>query len=63
MKEFELNVAGLEPLHEEEVKSVYGGIGPFAIVLIAVAVGTFITEFKDVREGLSDGYAGRKPRH
>ncbi len=63
MKEFKLNVAGLEPLREEEVKSVNGGVGPFAIALIAVALSTLITEFQDVREGFSDGYAGRSPRH
>lgn len=67
MKEIDLNVVGLEPLREEEVRDVDGGIGVVTgIILGAVAgalVSTFITEFQDVREGWSDGINGRKPRH
>lgn len=63
MKKFELNVVGLEPLKEEEVKSVNGGIAPIVAALLVAVAATFITEFGDVREGISDGYAGRKPRY
>lgn len=54
---------GLEPLKEEEVKSVNGGIAPIVAALLVAVAATFITEFGDVREGISDGYAGRKPRY
>lgn len=47
----------------QELENVNGGIGAIAMGLLFVVAGSFITEFGDVREGLSDGYAGRKPRY
>lgn len=40
-----------------------GGIAPIVAALLVAVVAIFITEFGDVRKGISDDYAGRKPRH
>lgn len=63
MKEIELNVVGLESMREEEEREVTGGIGVIAGGLLVALVISAIDNWQDIREGLSDGINGRKPRH
>lgn len=63
MKEIELNVVGLESMREEEEREVTGGLGVIAAGLLVALVISAIDNWQDIREGLSDGINGRKPRH
>lgn len=63
MKEIELNVVGLESMREEEEREVTGGVGLIAGGLIVGLVISVVENWQDIREGLSDGINGRKPRH
>ncbi len=63
MREIELNVVGLESMREEEEREVTGGIGVIAGGLLVALVISAIDNWQDIREGLSDGINGRKPRH
>ena len=62
---FDLQKMGLKELSVGEQKEIDGGLFGIDDVIIGIAVAatiSFIDNFGDVREGLSDGWNG-KPRH
>ncbi len=58
-----LNAYGLEELSHTETLENEGGIVWWIPVVVGAAIATAITEFKDIREGLKDGFNQVPPRH
>jgi len=58
-----LDAFSVEELSHTETLENEGGIVWYIPVLVGAAVSTFIANFKDVREGIQDGYNQVPPRH
>ena len=64
-KEENLEVEGLTFLQKDEMKTLDGGVlaSAVAITVVAGLVVSFVDNFGDFKEGLSDGANGRNPRY
>jgi len=61
MKQEELDLPGSEVLSDQEKKDIVGGSW-LTPVFWSIAA-SFISNFEDVRNGFSDGIAGKPPRY
>jgi hypothetical protein len=61
MKQMELDLPGSVELSDQEKMEIQGG-GWLTPVFWSIAA-SFMSNFQDVREGFSDGIAGKAPRY
>jgi len=59
MKKMEWNLMGTEEISEKEMKSIEGGLAALWWAVLWSAV----SNFGDIREGISDGINGKPPRY
>ena len=64
MKTMELKAMGLNPIETRESVEINGGLSWWSKAISGASVfWSAVSNFGDIREGFSDGWNGKKPRH
>ncbi len=55
MRQLDLSSLGLVPIRGDDVQ---GGLGPLGVALTVLVVGAVISNWKEIKQGLVDGWTG-----